>query len=196
MSHYDAVAFDAFGTLCEIRDARFSVRRLARAINGSPTELWQRAMVESTFIEDLVATHGTTVLKAEILALEHDLANFNVFPEALRWIATLRARGVAVGIISNVASPFAALLNRDLAAHVDLCALSCEVGIAKPNPAMFNFLCAGLRLPASRIVMVGDSMGSDIVPARNLGMTAVHVQSRGLNSQLTRLDQALLPLFS
>jgi putative hydrolase of the HAD superfamily len=47
------------------------------------------------------------------------------------------------------------------------------VGCAKPNPAIYAIALDRLKLPASAVMMVGDSYERDIVPAHSLGMRAI-----------------------
>ena len=52
--------------------------------------------------------------------------------------------------------------------------LSDQMGVSKPNPKIFSKACEGLRLPASRVLYVGDRPETDVAPARKAGMKTVH----------------------
>ena len=50
---------------------------------------------------------------------------------------------------------------------------SAVVGIRKPNPGIFQLGIEALGMPPEEIVVVGDSLENDILPARELGCRAV-----------------------
>ncbi len=50
---------------------------------------------------------------------------------------------------------------------------SAVVGVRKPNPAIFALGVCALDLPASEIVVVGDSFPKDMEPARSLGCRTI-----------------------
>ncbi|WP_284012904.1 HAD family hydrolase [Halobaculum litoreum] len=83
--------------------------------------------------------------------------------------------GVALGVLTN---GVAAQQRRKLTRHglfdlFDAYVPSYEVGAHKPDPE--PFAVARDRLPADEHVYVGDSRDHDVVPAREAGFRAVHV---------------------
>ena len=46
---------------------------------------------------------------------------------------------------------------------------SAVVGVRKPDPEIFNLGVKALGLPATDILVVGDSLDKDILPAQSLG---------------------------
>ncbi|MGE4158430.1 MAG: HAD-IA family hydrolase [Planctomycetota bacterium] len=61
----------------------------------------------------------------------------------------------------------------------DAILISEQIGIAKPNPEIFLRACLQLGVEPGQAWMVGDSLETDILPSRALGMTAVQ-NCRGL----------------
>ena len=55
---------------------------------------------------------------------------------------------------------------------------SAVVGVRKPNPAIFALGVCALDLPASEVLVVGDSFPKDIEPARSLGCHAIWLKGR------------------
>lgn len=54
--------------------------------------------------------------------------------------------------------------------HYFLAAIdSARVGVRKPDPAIFRLGCQALALPPEQVLVVGDSLAKDIIPARTLG---------------------------
>ncbi len=86
-------------------------------------------------------------------------------------LATLTDAGVRVGVLSDIhvdiRPAFASVPagpdgnGRSLADLVASWTLSFEVGLAKPDPAVFRLACADLELPPGDVLMVGDRSGWD-----------------------------------
>lgn len=68
----------------------------------------------------------------------------------------------------------------DLEKHFDSVVLSCEVGMLKSNPKMFRKILDELGLKEDEVVMVGDSMESDIKGAENAGIRPILIDRRNV----------------
>lgn len=60
---------------------------------------------------------------------------------------------------------------------------SSVVGIRKPDPEIFRLALKQVSIPASEAMVVGDSYKNDMVPARQLGCTAVWLKVIGWGSE-------------
>jgi FMN phosphatase YigB (HAD superfamily) len=58
---------------------------------------------------------------------------------------------------------------------ISVCTASAEVGLEKPDPAIFELALREAGCTASEAVMIGDRLDNDICPARLLGWKTVHV---------------------
>lgn len=56
---------------------------------------------------------------------------------------------------------------------------SAVVGVRKPNPAIFMLGVVALGLNPEEVVVVGDSLRKDILPARSIGCPTVWIKGRG-----------------
>ena len=56
--------------------------------------------------------------------------------------------------------------------HIEVVAISEEVGVRKPEPAIFHHALAALGVAAADAVHVGDDFGADIEGARSAGLAA------------------------
>lgn len=56
---------------------------------------------------------------------------------------------------------------------------SSVVGVRKPNPTLFKLGVDALELSASRVLVVGDSLKKDILPAESLGCATRWLKARG-----------------
>jgi HAD superfamily hydrolase (TIGR01549 family) len=89
-------------------------------------------------------------------------------------LAAVKARA-RVGIVSNnlFSEQEEKLRFCALDAYVDALIVSEEVGISKPDPAIFSVALDRLHCRAADAVMVGDSWHADIAGARAAGIRAV-----------------------
>ena len=107
-------------------------------------------------------------------------------PGATTCIEAVAAAGASLGVISNIWAPYAAGFRRACPAivpRIESWHLSYEVGIAKPDPALYRAALAAVDTKPERAVMVGDSFEKDIVPALALGMGAIWVPGATTTSQ-------------
>jgi FMN hydrolase / 5-amino-6-(5-phospho-D-ribitylamino)uracil phosphatase len=101
-------------------------------------------------------------------------------PEAAPMLATLRARGLRLGILSSTPWPAAwheEWLRRDAVLDLfDACVWSSDLAWTKPHPAAFRAAldAVGVADPA-RCVYVGDRPYDDVSGAKAVGMRAVLV---------------------
>ena len=91
----------------------------------------------------------------------------------------LRQAGLPMVLVSNFYGNIRAVL-RD--AHMDgffkEVIESAVVGVRKPNPAIFALGVCALNLPATQVLVVGDTYNKDIVPAHKLGCHTIWIKGR------------------
>ena len=66
---------------------------------------------------------------------------------------------------------------------------SAVVGVRKPNPAIFALGVCALDLPASQVLVVGDTYGKDIIPAHKLGCHTLWI--KGLQWEGKQVDESI-----
>jgi FMN phosphatase YigB (HAD superfamily) len=97
----------------------------------------------------------------------------DLYDDAMPGLAALREAGYRLAVMANQpieVDSFMATL------PVDRYATSDGWGVSKPNPAFFARVIAELGVPANRIAYVGDRVDNDVVPAKAIGMTAIHIR--------------------
>jgi epoxide hydrolase-like predicted phosphatase len=104
-------------------------------------------------------------------------------------VAAARAAGVRTGLLSNSWGAAGSGYDRErLGALFDTQVISGEVGLRKPDPAIYALAAARMALPPQEIVFVDDLPGN-LKPARALGMvTLVH---RGAAETVPALEREL-----
>lgn len=173
--------FDLYGTLVDVGTRTHPYRTL---IAASPRPVSPRALILQRHSRDelgrLLGCQDPTILEAFQRRLEEELSTIRVYPHALPLLRQLRADGLALGVVSNLAAPYAAVLEGTaLGACFDAHVLSCDVGVAKPQAAIFRHALGALGCRPDEALMVGDSVISDCRGARAAGMTALHLCRQG-----------------
>jgi HAD superfamily hydrolase (TIGR01509 family) len=162
----------------------------------------QREAEWGPHVERLIAATGARVSPDEVLA-----AWFRPYGEGLRpldgaaaTLRALRARGLGLGLVSNVALP-GALYRARLSAHglaepFAVFRFSCDAGSRKPAPAMLLSALAELGAAPHEAVMVGDRKKSDVAAGRAAGVRTIWLRSHhaeGPDPDATIDDLAELP---
>jgi HAD superfamily hydrolase (TIGR01509 family) len=125
---------------------------------------------------------------ADLVAALYEVMLTLWFPydDALPTLQALRARGVAIALLSNIGMDIRPLLDQaGLSSFLDAVVLSYEVGAVKPESAIFQQAVDALGVPARRTLMVGDSWKDD-AGAAQLGIRCLLLPrtsgpSHGLN---------------
>jgi HAD superfamily hydrolase (TIGR01509 family) len=80
------------------------------------------------------------------------------YPGALRVLTAVKAAGLGVAVVSNIGFDIRPMVQAfGMSGLIDSFVLSYEVGRTKPDPAIFEYACAALRVDPERTLMVGDS---------------------------------------
>lgn len=108
------------------------------------------------------------------LSAEHLRRNYlgyhNVLPGMASALSQLSAE-LSLGVVANqMAEAEDALREVGLRDHFRFLALSERVGAAKPDPAIFHWALSRAGCQPEEVIMVGDRIDTDILPARRLGM--------------------------
>jgi HAD superfamily hydrolase (TIGR01549 family) len=102
-----------------------------------------------------------------------------LFDDVLSTLTALQQRGFQLGVVTN-RHWGGILFQEDLQTlgllkffdprHI---AISADLGIRKPNPAIFLHTLTALNIPPTEAVMVGDSLKADIVGGKMLGIFTI-----------------------
>jgi HAD superfamily hydrolase (TIGR01509 family) len=93
-------------------------------------------------------------------------------------LEALRSRGLKTGIVANSWPEPARLLRADIEAFglaelLDVCVFSSDIGVSKPDPAIFLRALGELGADPGAAMFVGDRLVTDVQGAANVGMTTV-----------------------
>jgi len=196
-----AVIFDAFGTLVDIRRRTNPFRALL--LEGRNNGRKYRSDDVHTLMTvplslEAAADHlciqvSQTKLQQLQALLDEELDSIVAFEEAPLAVAELEQAGLKIGICSNLAAPYGAIVRR-LFPTVCATGFSYEVGVLKPDPLIYQAVCSDLGVVPGQLfggegvaVMIGNSLWRDCYGARAAGINGVHLQ-RSPGTQIPDLD--------
>ena len=104
-----------------------------------------------------------------------------LFPDAVETLARLRHQGIRLAMITNGASDIQRRkLDRfELKRYFDCIVVEGEFGAGKPETAGFIHIMETLDAAPAETWMVGDDLGRDIAPCRELGIFSIWVDKHG-----------------
>jgi HAD superfamily hydrolase (TIGR01662 family) len=184
-----AVFFDLWDTLV----FSFGVMRKTQRIMGLQSlqfmdfvERYEKATMKKNFSSPSALfvsgfrAFGLKPKKQQLVVLEklwkHNLKNAELFPESLRVLQSLKARGFKLVLVSNLQYfGSRALLKRLKLEHFfDSIQFSFEARLLKPDKRIFLRALKQLKLRPNQVVMVGDSL-TDFFGAKNAMIRCVIV---------------------
>ncbi len=176
-------AFAAAELGCEDADA------LAARLLEIRLEAWRRAAAEQVeypaarsiaqAFEAAGLPVGDGILRrAEAVFFEPEVRASRLYPGAREVLEALARLGLRVGMISNATSHGLILditHRHGIAAFLDPIVTSAGFGRTKPHPSIFTHVLETWGMPPGHAVMVGDTLGADILGAHSVGMRSILV---------------------
>jgi HAD superfamily hydrolase (TIGR01662 family) len=139
------------------------------------------------FLHDLLQEYGYDQVPPEIIksavAAQFAVSQSHWLPEAdaLPLLEQLKGEGYRIGLISNAndAQDVRTLIDKgNFASYFEITLISAEVGLRKPHPGIFQIALDYFNARPEETVMVGDTLGADIIGANNLGIASVWINRR------------------
>lgn len=168
--------FRAYERRTGLPDRFISEVVLAGGDDGAFARLERGELTMQEFAEEFAAEcarAGGTVDVLELFAEIH--AASEPIPEMLRAIERIRAAGLRAGALTNNWKADGSEPDRDALADVfDVIVESAVVGFRKPDPRIYELVCAQLSVAPAETVFL-DDLGVNLKPARAMGMTTIKV---------------------
>ena len=202
MSSYRAVVFDFFGTLTRSIKRGPQHADIARKLGCDPEVI--RGVLDRTFHSRARGTFGSAEAtlrwvseqaggcprKAQVRAavparIDALKADTQLRPDAVSALAALKDRGLSTALISDCTHELPAFLpSLPVAPLLDARVFSVEVGMCKPDPAIYLAACEQLGVDARECVYVGDGGSRELTGAAAVGMTPVRLSAPDLADHL------------
>jgi HAD superfamily hydrolase (TIGR01509 family) len=121
------------------------------------------------------------------------------FEDTLPVLKELKSRGVKMAVLSNIGMDIRGCLDRaGVSDLLDGVVLSYEVGLVKPDPAIYAHALELLNVPGDQTLMVGDSprddVGGAILNIRTLILPRTEGPVHGLSAVLRLVGHDTRPL--
>ena len=139
---------------------------------------------------DLILEHAgversarTSAALAELHAYHQANNLWELVPEGVRPALTaLRAHGLTLVVVSNANGTLRSHMDRiGLSSYVDIVIDSCDEGVEKPDPRLFDIALERAGARPETTIHVGDLYQVDVVGARAAGVRAVLLDETGLH---------------
>ena len=198
------VAFDMYRTCLHIQGEEEHIPLLSSILNVDRRILSQVFLTVDEPLETSISL--LNVDQADSLAIEtifkpkvkKSLENILLFPETMNTLETLKKKGYAIAVVSNVSADFVAPIQKYFPSIFDYEILSCKEGVKKPQKEIFELLIERSWYKADEIIMVWDSLESDVGWAKNIGINAVLIDrtAEGIEqcnwyTKISSLDQVI-----
>lgn len=149
-------------------------RRIAAAEASFPNAEIDYPEVLSAALRDLGVPAApdrlAAAIRAEVLGGEPRVLH----PGALALLDELHALRLRLGVVSNTPDPPELVLELIAAdgvgGRVDAIVLSSQLGVRKPDPAVYRELLVRLGVAAAKVLFVGDRVEQDVAGPRAAGM--------------------------
>jgi putative hydrolase of the HAD superfamily len=175
----------------ELLESRFQAVWRARGPINDTRAGWEEAVDE--VFSGLTAAPPSTTFFPELYDRFARAEAWRIFDDVEPTLRELAVRGIRLGVISNWDERLRGLLRHlHLDTRFEIIIISCEVGAAKPDPAIFERAARALGLPPNAIGHIGDSLAHDVEGAAAAGFQALQIR-RGAGAPdgrvLKRLSQ-------
>lgn len=205
MARYDIILLDADMTIFDFeRSEKESLRRTLEKhglpctgeveatylkINHALWDAFARGEVDQDFlvVERFAALARVYNTDWDAAKVNRDYLNglgeeAHLLPGAMEFCKTLRDMGLTLAIATN-GMPVAQrgrYTRTGMDKVIPHLFISMELGVQKPMPAYFDKVCEALQITdRSRVVMVGDSLSSDILGGNNAGIDTIWYNPKG-----------------
>ena len=161
--------------LDEFRSERISAEKEAR--DESISEEITLDQIYGKLIERL-GIDGLTARELEALEIEAELKLCHPNAQVVRAFNEIVSQGKTVVIISNMYLSLATIeriLHQCGIRGYHSLYLSCNKGCSKKTGRLFEVALSELGVTASQVVHIGDSWKADYLPAKRMGIRAVHI---------------------
>jgi putative hydrolase of the HAD superfamily len=152
-------------------------------------DAWRRseeAHVEQLAIQSIaeafatagLPTDAATLRRAETVFFEPEVEASRLYPGAMETLAALRDMGLRLAMISNATSHSLILDitgKHRIGEYFNPLVTSAKFGWVKPHPSIFSHVLDTWAVPATFAVMVGDTLGADVLGAQSVGMRSILV---------------------
>jgi len=134
--------------------------------------------IERALLAEGIALNAETLLRAEAVFMEPEVSVSRLYPDARETLQTLASMSLRLALISNASSHRLILditSKHGIDRFFEPIVSSAGFGRTKPHPDIFMHVLDAWKMPAARAVMVGYTLGADILGANKVGLRSILV---------------------
>lgn len=192
-----AVLFDFWGTLVNHQSAPELVR-FQNALQADHRVLFAQKMdevMQQPYSKDQAMRHlreGIPLQEGEVHQIEKFFSTTDVqlYPDVLEALSELKKAKIKMGLVSNTQSLGIKkeLAQLGLEKYFSGYGLSFEVGVLKPDSRLFLHALKELKVKPAEALMVGDSLGTDILGGKAAGLQTCLIDRLGKQAKTKECD--------
>jgi putative hydrolase of the HAD superfamily len=127
-----------------------------------------------------IQVSSPAVLKAAQWRYRYEADTMIPRPEAESMLRTLKARGLKTGLISDCSAEATVEWPKiALSSLFDVVVFSCQVGMKKPDPRIYQKALQELEVAAVNVLYLGDGSSRELSGAAAVGLTPVMLKVAG-----------------
>ena len=186
-------------TLPQDFGARFTGRVSAFLAGGDPDFI---EVTSAYFLKTLLAEAGypsvpeAVIHKALKVKFSISQEHWKLEDDAILTLESLKRHGLRMGLVSNAGDTqdVETLIDQHrLRPFFEQVVISARVGFRKPNPGIFLLALDHFKTAPEAVVMVGDTLGADILGAQNAGIPSIWITRRAERSDNRAHEDTIRP---
>jgi HAD superfamily hydrolase (TIGR01662 family) len=159
-------------------------------------EITTEYILRVTFQELNVQANHLDLPRALAALFSFSESQWKNMPHVHQTLRRLQERNLKLAIVSNAADNANVqrlIDNAHLRSYFDPIIVSANVGVRKPNPRIFEPVLKAWNIAPSEVVMIGDTLGADILGAKNARMKSIWVTMQADTPYNTAHRDTILP---
>lgn len=181
-----AIIFDLFGTLTngkgnpekkiiKVFNLKHNYFYVVKFVCGTCFKDWDSYL--GAIINGLNLPNTRETKKTLLNIFKQEFAKERINQEMVNQIKFLKSKKIKLGILSNIPNPIYDIIRKNnIQNYFDEILYSFNKGLIKPDPDFFDLMLSQLGVKCDETIMIGNSISSDIKPAKELGMNTIHFE--------------------
>ena len=199
-----AIIFDLWGTLAYNKNHIGSyIERINNLIGKENIEIFTELRKEwyvtrmnddEFFTKLLLRINMPISIKDKLIKIWNEqIEDSFLYDDTENILKILKSRGVKLILLSNTTPISNEIIKKlDIEKYFDIIFFSCNEGMLKPSPIIYNKILTRLRMEPKNLIVVGDQINTDIVGAEAYGIKAILIDRNNkykYNNKIAELDE-------
>lgn len=177
----ELIIFDLFGTLIHSKVKMNLYAKLfdSLELTKDQKKYWRNKIMTTNFksfseLADMIGQNLNICAQNYDWTIKKEIQGTVLFDDTTEVLESL-SRRYKISLISNLSSPYKeCFYNLGLDKWIKDPVFSCDCGFVKPQVEIYELVLKNFKVSASKTLMVGDSMRSDVLGPKKVGISTVH----------------------